>query len=96
MANVWEILLRLRIARHQNVQVFPFVNEITSFISAIILNLVTASEWQQWGDWSQCTASCGEGIRQRARACSGLDGQCQGDFTKDEVCKIEECPGTLI
>ena len=50
-------------------------------------------EWQQWGGWSQCTSSCGEGVRIRARACSGSDQKCIGDSTEAQVCKIEECPG---
>ena len=60
------------------------------------LGSVTATEWQLWGDWSQCTASCGEGRRVRGRACSALDGQCLGDSTEDEVCKVEECPGIFL
>ena len=50
-------------------------------------------EWQQWGSWSQCTSSCGEGVRIRARACSGSDQQCLGDSTEAKACNIAECPG---
>ena len=53
-------------------------------------------EWQQWGNWSQCTSSCGEGVRIRARACSVLDGQCLGNSTEAKVCKIAECPGISL
>jgi len=53
-------------------------------------------EWQEWGEWSQCTASCGQGLKIRARACSqpasGGNEQCSGDSTEVENCSSAECP----
>ena len=52
------------------------------------------AEWQQWGQWSPCSSSCGEGTRMRARPCSNPNEQCPGDSTEAESCMVsEECPG---
>ena len=59
-----------------------------------------ASEWQDWGQWSQCTASCGQGFKFRARTCSepefGGNDQCPGNATEVEGCSSAECPGEHI
>ena len=56
-------------------------------------------EWQAWGGWSQCTSSCGEGLRMRARGCSGSLGgsedSCPGDSTETEECISAGCPGIV-
>ena len=60
----------------------------------------TVSEWQEWGHWSPCTASCGQGFKIRARACSepafGGDDQCPGNSTEVEDCISVECLGELL
>ncbi|XP_069096468.1 A disintegrin and metalloproteinase with thrombospondin motifs 14 [Pleurodeles waltl] len=54
------------------------------------------AQWRM-GAWSQCSASCGEGIQQRQVVCKASDnsiGQC--DIEKPEtfqVCKPPPCPG---
>ena len=55
--------------------------------------------WSVWSPWSQCTVSCGGGIRQRARDCSnpatlygGLE--CDGVDWQNMICMTDECPGT--
>ena len=56
-------------------------------------------EWQEWGEWSHCTASCGQGLKIRARACSepefGGNYECPGNGTEVEGCSSDECPGVL-
>ncbi|XP_072484791.1 A disintegrin and metalloproteinase with thrombospondin motifs 14 isoform X1 [Notamacropus eugenii] len=55
----------------------------------------------QWrtGAWSQCSASCGEGIQQRQVVCKTSDnsmGQCEGDKPETvQVCSLPACPGKL-
>ncbi|NXN59585.1 ATS14 metalloproteinase, partial [Rynchops niger] len=54
----------------------------------------------QWrtGAWSECSASCGEGVQQRQVVCKGSEsgGRCEGD--KPETvrgCHVALCPGKL-
>ncbi|NWX23627.1 ATS14 metalloproteinase, partial [Aegotheles bennettii] len=54
----------------------------------------------QWrtGAWSECSASCGEGVQQRQVVCKGTEsgGRCEGD--KPEAvrgCHVALCPGKL-
>uniref|UniRef100_A0A8L0DW92 ADAM metallopeptidase with thrombospondin type 1 motif, 14 n=1 Tax=Oncorhynchus mykiss TaxID=8022 RepID=A0A8L0DW92_ONCMY len=55
----------------------------------------------QWrtGAWSQCSVSCGEGIRQRQVVCRATDntiGQCEGDKPETVlICKLSPCPGRV-
>ena len=62
------------------------------------LEIVT--EWQDWGEWSPCTATCGPGFEFRARAClqalPGGDETCPGDSTDTRNCNLEVCAGTTI
>ena len=53
--------------------------------------------WQDWGPWTQCTASCGLGKEFRARACNqaipGGNETCPGDATEARNCMSGACPG---
>ena len=52
-----------------------------------------ASEWQEWGGWSECSSSCGRGLKIRARACNGSQRSCQGESAETKECLISVCPG---
>ena len=56
------------------------------------------AEWQAWGQWSECSASCGHGTWLRARACSeplfGGEENCPGNSTEAGLCEISDCPTT--
>ncbi|KAM6066907.1 A disintegrin and metalloproteinase with thrombospondin motifs 14 isoform 2-T2 [Chlamydotis macqueenii] len=54
----------------------------------------------QWrtGAWSECSASCGEGVRQRQVVCKGGEsgGRCEGDKPEAvQGCQVAVCPGNL-
>ena len=72
------------------------------FTFALFCNLVagTFGEWQAWGEWSQCTTSCGAGSKFRSRTCSeptvGGDQKCPGKSTEAAPCMISECQGSLV
>ena len=55
------------------------------------------SVWQEWGQWSECSTSCGNGSKVRARACSepafGGNDTCVGNSTETIDCLRSECPG---
>ena len=52
--------------------------------------------WSDFGSWTECSASCGGGIRTRVRACTnpapengGAD--CVGDSVKTQECNTHSC-----
>ncbi|NWS62476.1 ATS14 metalloproteinase, partial [Chunga burmeisteri] len=54
----------------------------------------------QWrtGAWSECSASCGEGVQQRQVVCKGSEsgGRCEGDKPEAvQGCHVAPCPGKL-
>ncbi|NXV53133.1 ATS14 metalloproteinase, partial [Uria aalge] len=54
----------------------------------------------QWrtGAWSECSASCGEGVQQRQVVCKGSEsgGRCEGDKPETvQGCHVALCPGKL-
>ena len=59
------------------------------------------ANWGKWSNWTACSLSCGEGIRQRFRECDnpppayGKPG-CQGPAVQSETCENTPCPGMLI
>jgi len=53
-----------------------------------------------WGNWSECTSTCGGGNRSRDRQClfdplapQGAD--CVDDLTDYQSCNTDLCPGML-
>ncbi|KAM4620767.1 thrombospondin type-1 domain-containing protein 1 isoform 1-T3 [Polymixia lowei] len=55
----------------------------------------SAESWGPWQPWSTCSASCGEGVRERLRDCllpSGVGGmQCTGMVKEQSLCSLEDC-----
>eukprot|EP00058_Branchiostoma_floridae_P006620 XP_002592108.1 hypothetical protein BRAFLDRAFT_84977 [Branchiostoma floridae] len=59
-------------------------------------------DWGPWGSWSECTAACGPGDRERARQCDTAgaepgatcpgDGNGVGTDTEEEPCNNGPCP----
>ncbi|KAM4020614.1 hemicentin-2 [Anomaloglossus baeobatrachus] len=52
--------------------------------------------WTGWGSWSPCSASCGDGSRQRTRSCFSPPPQnggktCSGKDTEAEACHLPQC-----
>ncbi|XP_043997156.1 thrombospondin type-1 domain-containing protein 1 isoform X1 [Gambusia affinis] len=54
-----------------------------------------AESWGPWHPWSVCSATCGEGVRERVREClqpSGVRGtQCTGMMKEQSLCSLEDC-----
>ncbi|XP_025102148.1 adhesion G protein-coupled receptor B1-like [Pomacea canaliculata] len=55
----------------------------------------THGQWNDWGSWSSCSVSCGEGTRTRLRTCSEPNacGHCEGNNVTEEYCNDYVCPG---
>ena len=57
--------------------------------------------WGEWGTWSDCTATCGGGTRDRTRECTGPEHggkECEGETSERSTCNEKvSCPaGVLI
>ena len=53
--------------------------------------------WGAWSSWSECSATCGGGIRTKTRECndppSAFNGDdCQGLSIEESECKAQKCP----
>uniref|UniRef100_A0A183J1E2 Hemicentin-1 n=1 Tax=Soboliphyme baturini TaxID=241478 RepID=A0A183J1E2_9BILA len=44
-----------------------------------------------WDEWSQCSASCGSGLKRRSRICSNGQNSCIGSVEETATCMIREC-----
>ena len=67
------------------------------------LPLVSVSDGSltTWSSWSQCSKSCGGGLRLASRNCSnptfdGADCTKLGELTKIEICNNVSCPGMFL
>ena len=58
--------------------------------------------WENWSEWTQCSATCEIGIRERSRQKLKLEaggGICSGQASESESCKLEKigkCVGKII
>lgn len=72
-----------------------FILSINSIGKQLVF-CVKLLDWGQYGEWSDCSASCGGGNRNRNRTCLGGDGNgCKGRSTETEVSLITEIVGCL-
>ncbi|VDD90570.1 unnamed protein product, partial [Enterobius vermicularis] len=46
--------------------------------------------WGQWGPWSSCSVTCGNGVSIRSRECSCSQG-CQGESIQEQTCTNAPC-----
>ena len=50
--------------------------------------------WTEWSNWTTCTATCGGGMQNRTRQCTGFScgGFCDGEDVDERQCNKECCP----
>ncbi|XP_069163060.1 hemicentin-1 isoform X2 [Procambarus clarkii] len=53
--------------------------------------------WSPWDPWSECSTTCGGGVRLRSRYCTApaplYGGQaCEGAAVEEEDCRLRDCP----
>ena len=70
------------------------MNEILS-----IRHLARDCTWDAWSEWTQCSKSCDNGIRERTREKLVVEvggGTCSGQPRESESCKLEFCLGKVL
>ena len=74
----------------------------TIFSSVFTYDFIVANgEWGCWGPYSECSATCGNGTKTRARKCnnpppSGGGSSCIGDMEEIKTCSAGYCPSECI
>ncbi|CAN7994178.1 unnamed protein product, partial [Ixodes hexagonus] len=75
----------------------PCVGRSQEIIACSLRECLVHGGWSPWSAWSQCTVSCGGGIRTRSRRCNSpkpaLGGKaCQGNDVQTDFCNSDTCP----
>ena len=57
--------------------------------------------FNDWSDWTECSASCGGGQQSRTRTCTNPEpafggNQCSGDSEETQSCNDAKCPGKIV
>ncbi|RUS75554.1 hypothetical protein EGW08_016679, partial [Elysia chlorotica] len=80
-----------------DVNSFGALNSIKDQMVTNICEGPTDGEWSEWGDWTECTKTCGGGVRSRERTCTNPapdnGGQeCEGGPQETSICNPDPCP----
>ena len=63
-------------------------------------NLQDCLLWSAWGEWSECSTTCGPGVRTHARTCingdPGMAGCVGASFEEGECSGSVSCFGILV
>ena len=57
-------------------------------------------DWGEWGHWSECSVTCGPGMRSRERKCDSPKPENGGkpcnetEKVEEEECNKQNCPGS--
>ena len=74
-----------------------YINSTSMLFFLIEFPYLVDCAWGDFGDWGDCSATCGDGERSRTRIiatpASGNGAECTGDATETETCNEGECPG---
>ena len=87
------IKLRTRHCLHASNYECSLIFDDAKFISEDVCNTQECPMWSTWSLYSECSKSCGNGIKQRSRNCLyGDPTNCPGEAVQSSVCNNKECP----
>ena len=76
----------------------PCTRKSFVFSFSNFLQISVNCEFDEWEEWTQCTATCNGGTRFRTRgikvAAAYGGAECDGDIKEEETCNNQPCPGT--
>ena len=65
----------------------------------VVITAPVDCKWSTFGEWSSCSANCGDGIQTRNRSIlirAELCGKdCIGNNTETQACNAKDCPGIM-
>ena len=73
-----------------------------AFSNVIWFYIVVDGNWNEWGEWSSCPVTCGDGVVTRVRLCDnpaphGSGNYCEGSDTSNNTCTVSTpCPGMCL
>ena len=63
----------------------------------IVIIIPVPCVWDEWGEWSTCSKTCGGGDQTRLRMVKQkeefLGVPCEGDMSETRSCASDQCPG---
>ena len=70
----------------------------TRILLWIFLYILVNGGWTNWGEYGQCSKTCGLGSKVKRRTCTNPPpsfggSQCSGTSSSSTSCKMKECPG---
>lgn len=73
-------------------------NNSLSYLKTTFVSAVVNGGLSDYGDWGNCSSTCGVGVKERTRTCtnpppSGGGGQCSGANKETQHCSSSPCPG---
>ena len=80
---------------------FGYAETIKSLPPFLLLKFSVNGAWTTWSSWSQCSATCKDGLQESYRACTDPEPQYGGDVCLGEATRllhcieVETCPGKL-
>lgn len=66
------------------------------------MSIVVNGMWSNWGEWGECSTTCGDGSRSRNRTCNNPapangGNDCDSQKTNTEACEEPPaCPGSVF
>ncbi|ULT82989.1 hypothetical protein L3Y34_012312 [Caenorhabditis briggsae] len=48
-------------------------------------------KWEEWGEWADCSTTCGQGTQKRLRKCD-VGNECTGPSEEMRFCQVASCP----
>ena len=85
-----------------------YIFKFTFYFNSVLLNnlcysiFVVPGVYTPWGDWEECSVTCGLGSQSRSRSCTNPSPehggptcleQGLGEATEDQACDAGPCPG---
>ena len=79
---------------------FPDIKMVIYESYCLQYNFIAVNcEWGGFGDWSQCTKTCGAGTQTRSRVktqnAEHGGAECQGSSSETRACYLMTCPGNI-